>query len=393
MFGLTLGVSTVRDAVDKLGRRYELGVFQNPQGRLSLEAYFRDAVVGGLNVRLVLSARLPQEALDAIRAHAGEGKPIADGGRRYPVAEADIGAGLGAVITAITYMPVVKFDAELVRKRFGEPAERITVKDGTHWLYPGLGLDLLLGDSGEALLQYVPPPEFERRLRAPLRNENEGENMPIQPDQYAVMGNPIAHSQSPRIHTLFATQTGQNLEYRAILVEPGGFAAAARAFRDAGGKGLNITVPFKQDAWVFADVLSARAERAGAVNILMFESAGVRGDNTDGPGLVRDLTVNHGCALAGRRILLLGGGGAARGVLQPLLAEKPAQLVIANRTASKAVELALRFGDLGPVSGCGFADLAARRFDLIINATSAGLRMPCRRCRMACWPRTAGVTT
>lgn len=197
--------------------------------------------------------------------------------------------------------------------------------------------------------------------------------MPIPPDQYAVMGNPVAHSQSPRIHTLFAAQTGQNLEYRAILVEPGGFAAAARAFRDGGGKGLNITVPFKQDAWVFADLLSVRAERAGAVNTLIFESGGVRGDNTDGPGLVRDLTVNHAYPLAGRRILLLGGGGAARGVLQPLLLEKPAQLVIANRTAGKALDLALRFSDLGQISGCGFAELAARRFDLIINATSAGL--------------------
>ena len=197
--------------------------------------------------------------------------------------------------------------------------------------------------------------------------------MTTQPDQYAVMGNPIAHSQSPRIHTLFAAQTGQPLEYRAILVEPGGFAAAARAFRDAGGKGLNVTVPFKQDASVFADVLSARAERAGAVNALSFGPTGVRGDNTDGPGLVRDLKINHGCALAGRRILLLGAGGAARGVLQPLLAEQPAQLVIANRTASKAAELALRFGDLGSVSGCGFADLTDRSFDLIINATAAGL--------------------
>ena len=193
------------------------------------------------------------------------------------------------------------------------------------------------------------------------------------PDHYAVMGNPIAHSKSPRIHALFAAQTGQHLEYRAILVEADGFAAAARAFRDAGGKGLNVTVPFKQDAWVFADLLSARAERAGAVNTLVFDATGVRGDNTDGPGLVRDLTGNHGCPLADKKILLLGAGGAARGVLQPLLAERPAQLVIANRTAAKAVELTLRFSDLGRVSGCGFADLAGRRFDLIVNATAAGL--------------------
>ncbi len=195
----------------------------------------------------------------------------------------------------------------------------------------------------------------------------------LKPDPYAVMGNPIAHSKSPRIHALFAAQTGQNLEYRAILVEPGGFATAARAFREAGGKGLNVTVPFKQDAWVVADLLSARAERAGAVNTLIFDPIGVRGDNTDGPGLVRDLTVNHGCPLAEKRILLLGAGGAARGVLQPLLAERPTQLVIANRTAGKAVELALRFSDLGRVSGCGFADLTGRRFDLIVNATAAGL--------------------
>ncbi|MCB1768212.1 MAG: shikimate dehydrogenase [Candidatus Competibacteraceae bacterium] len=195
----------------------------------------------------------------------------------------------------------------------------------------------------------------------------------LKPDQYAVMGHPIAHSKSPRIHTLFAAQTGQNLEYRAILVEPGDFAAAAHAFRAAGGKGLNVTVPFKQDAWVLADLLSARAERAGAVNTLIFESSGIRGDNTDGPGLVRDLTVNHRYPLAEKRILLLGAGGAARGVLHPLLAEQPVQLVIANRTAEKALGLALRFNDLGRVSACGFAELAERRFDLIINATAAGL--------------------
>lgn len=168
VFSLTLGQSTVQDAVDKFGRRYELGVFQNLEGRLSLEAYFRDAMVGGLNVQMVLTARLPEEMLNAIRTHAGAGKPTADGDRRYPVTEADIEMGLGAIITAIAYMPVVKFDADLIRKRFGEPAEQMVVKDGTHWLYPALGLDLLLGDKGEVLLQYVPLVEFERRLRAPL---------------------------------------------------------------------------------------------------------------------------------------------------------------------------------------------------------------------------------
>ena len=173
VFGLTLGQSTVRDAVNKLGRRYELGVFQNPAGRLSLEAYFRDTVVGGLNVQMVLATYLPEEMLNALQTHAGPGKPTADGSRRYPVAEADTPVALDAVVTAITYMPVVKFDADLIRKRFGEPVERIGVKDGTHWLYPALGLDLLLGDQGEALLQYVPPVEFEQRLRAPL-SQNRG---------------------------------------------------------------------------------------------------------------------------------------------------------------------------------------------------------------------------
>ena len=193
-------------------------------------------------------------------------------------------------------------------------------------------------------------------------------------DQYAVMGHPIAHSLSPRIHTLFAEQTGQHLVYRAILVEPGGFAAAAQAFREAGGLGLNVTLPFKQDAWVFADLLSARAERAGAVNCLKFDQkTGVHGDNTDGAGLLRDLA-QHGYSLAGRRILLLGAGGGARGLLQPLLNEGPLQLVIANRTPEKAADLALRFGDLGVVTGCGLADLAGRQFDLIINATAASLQ-------------------
>ncbi|MCC6134418.1 MAG: hypothetical protein LM550_05510 [Candidatus Contendobacter sp.] len=168
VFGLTLGVSTVRDAVAKFGRRYELGLFQDPAGGLSLEAYFRDAVVGGLNARLVMAAQLPDPVLTAMKTHAGAGKPSVAGGRRYPVAEADEVAALGAVVTAITLMPVVKFDAELVRKRFGEPAEQVTAKDGAHWLYPALGLDLLLGANGEALLQYTPPPDFESRLKTPL---------------------------------------------------------------------------------------------------------------------------------------------------------------------------------------------------------------------------------
>ncbi|MFZ1324530.1 MAG: hypothetical protein WAT67_00660 [Candidatus Contendobacter sp.] len=173
VFGLTLGQSTVREAVAKLGRRYELGVFEERDGALSLEAYFRDAVVGGLNARMVLAARLPEEVLQALRVRAGIGKPTAGGSRRYAVAEADAAAGLGAVMTAITWAPMVKFDAELIHKRFGEPTERIVRADGTHWLYPALGLDLMLNEQGKVLLQYVPPTEFARQLRAPLTSHQE----------------------------------------------------------------------------------------------------------------------------------------------------------------------------------------------------------------------------
>ena len=193
-------------------------------------------------------------------------------------------------------------------------------------------------------------------------------------DHYAVMGNPIAHSKSPRIHTLFAEQTGEQLDYRAILVELDGFAKAVDAFREEGGKGLNITVPFKEQAWSLATERSMRAELAGAVNTLSLDQDGeLRGDNTDGAGLVRDLLANHGATLAGRRILLLGAGGAARGVLEPLLAEKPALLVIANRTADKAVELARLFCELGRVEGCGLDDVAGQSIDVLINATAASL--------------------
>ena len=169
VFGLTLSESSLREAVAKLGRRYELGLFEDRDGRLSLEAYFRDAVVGGLNARLVLAVHLPETALAALKTHAGESKPTASGIRRYPVAEADHDLAMQGMVAALTYLPVVKFDADLVRQRFGEPAERIAAEGGSHWLYPALGLDVLLGDNGEALLQYVPPADFEARLRAPLR--------------------------------------------------------------------------------------------------------------------------------------------------------------------------------------------------------------------------------
>lgn len=172
VFGLTLGRSTVRDAVDRLGRRYEFGLFQDSKGQLSLEAYFRDAVVGGLNARLVLLARLPDTTVQAMHSRAGAGKPSADGGRRYSVAEADQDLVLTAPIVAITFMPVAKFDPDLVRARFGKPAEQISANDGMHWLYPQSGLDLLLHENGEALLQYVLPSDFVRLL-TPLADKKQ----------------------------------------------------------------------------------------------------------------------------------------------------------------------------------------------------------------------------
>lgn len=194
-------------------------------------------------------------------------------------------------------------------------------------------------------------------------------------DRYAVFGNPIAHSRSPQIHRAFARQTGTDLSYERQLVAPGGFAAAAAEFFAGGGKGCNVTVPFKRDAHDFATQLTERARRAGAVNTLAAKGDGaIVGDNTDGVGLVRDIRANLGWPIAGRRVLVLGAGGAARGVLAPLLAEHPAALVIANRTASKARELATACADLGPVAGIGLADLAAEpAFDLVINGTSASL--------------------
>jgi len=189
-------------------------------------------------------------------------------------------------------------------------------------------------------------------------------------DRYAVLGNPVAHSKSPRIHTLFAIQTGQDMHYEAILAPLTGFAAVVGEFAAAAGRGANVTVPFKEEAFRLADRLTPRAQAAGAVNTLVFAENGILGDNTDGAGLVRDLTSNLGLALRGRRVLLLGAGGAARGVVGPLLEEKPASLVIANRTAERAQRLAEAFAG---ASGGGFAELAGRSFDLVINATSAGL--------------------
>lgn len=192
------------------------------------------------------------------------------------------------------------------------------------------------------------------------------------PERYAVFGNPVSHSLSPKIHALFAAQTGQDMRYEAICAPLNGFADAVNTFIAAGegvAKGANVTVPFKLEAYSFADVLTPRAAAAGAVNTLSFTVDGIHGDNTDGAGLVRDLTANLGVPLAGLRILVLGAGGAARGVLLPLREQNPAELFIANRTADKAQKLAAVFG----MTGGGLDALNERTFDLVINATSTGL--------------------
>jgi len=192
-------------------------------------------------------------------------------------------------------------------------------------------------------------------------------------DRYAVMGNPVSHSKSPRIHTLFAEQTGQRMEYTAIQVDLGGFAQAVGNFDASGGKGLNITVPFKQEAWALVDERSERATRAGAVNTIKFDKDKRYGDNTDGVGLVNDLRANNAIELTGKRILLMGAGGASRGVLAPLLHTQAAVIHIANRTPDKAVELAHAFSDLGPVTGSGYPELRGQQYDIVINATAASL--------------------
>ncbi|MCP4996031.1 MAG: shikimate dehydrogenase [Gammaproteobacteria bacterium] len=194
-------------------------------------------------------------------------------------------------------------------------------------------------------------------------------------DQYAVIGNPIEHSKSPLIHSRFAQLTDQDLSYEQILGNPDDFKGDIDRFFKTGGRGLNVTVPFKERAWALVDERSERAETAGAVNTLIpLPNGRLSGDNTDGVGLVRDLQQNHHCPLMGKKILLLGAGGAARGVLRPLLETNPQQLTIANRTASKAVQLAADVAGLGAVSGCGLDALEGRSFDLIINATAAGLK-------------------
>ena len=192
-------------------------------------------------------------------------------------------------------------------------------------------------------------------------------------DLYAVFGNPINHSKSPHIHRHFAEQTGQDMTYTKQLVADGEFAAAAAEFFAKGGKGLNITVPFKLDAYRFAAHLTPRARRAGAVNTLAMQTDGsILGDNTDGIGMIHDMH-NLGWELHNKRVLILGAGGAVRGILQPLLEQEPESLAIVNRTHDKAEQLANSFHDLGDVRALKLEELAGKQFDLVINGTSASL--------------------
>ncbi|MBC8638585.1 shikimate dehydrogenase [Caballeronia sp. EK] len=196
-------------------------------------------------------------------------------------------------------------------------------------------------------------------------------------DQYAVIGNPIGHTKSPLIHGLFAEETQQDMAYTAIegpLEPEQAFAETVRAFAAAGGRGMNVTAPFKLKAFAMADERSERAELAGAVNAMKFDDGRIIAENFDGIGLVRDIEVNLALPMAGRRVLLLGAGGAARGALLPFLSARPAELVIVNRHVDRGQALAAQVAARGPIVACGYGDLEAMgRFDLVVNATSASL--------------------
>jgi shikimate dehydrogenase len=194
-------------------------------------------------------------------------------------------------------------------------------------------------------------------------------------DRYGVIGYPVSHSRSPVIHRLFALQTGQQLQYELLQVSPEKLEIAVRQFHRTGGKGLNVTVPHKQTVAKLCDNVSERARVAGAVNTLSFVDEEIHGDNTDGIGLLRDLVVNLGINLDGANILILGAGGATRGIVGPLLEMEPSSIRIANRSLGRAQTIADEFGHLGPVSVCRFnAVPVTEQYDLIINATSAGVK-------------------
>jgi shikimate dehydrogenase len=192
-------------------------------------------------------------------------------------------------------------------------------------------------------------------------------------DRYAVIGNPVSHSKSPLIHDAFARAAGQRMRYQRLLAPLDAFAATAQAFAEANGLGLNVTIPFKLEAFALASEHSARARAARACNTLVWRGDHWLGDNTDGAGLVRDLVQNLGETIAGRDLLVLGAGGAAHGIVGALLAEAPRRLVIANRTHARAVELAARFERDGPIGAQALDALAGQRFDIVVNATSLGL--------------------
>ena len=195
-------------------------------------------------------------------------------------------------------------------------------------------------------------------------------------DKYAVFGNPIAQSKSPFIHSAFAKASGEAIEYTSQLVAVDAFESAAADFFRQGGRGLNITAPFKGDAYAYATQLTPRARRAGAVNTLALQEDGsILGDTTDGVGLVKDIVDNLGWTIENKSILILGAGGAARGVLESLFEHRPKHICIANRTPSKATSLAKGFADLGNIQGVGLDKLgdSPEAYDLIISATSAGL--------------------
>jgi shikimate dehydrogenase len=195
------------------------------------------------------------------------------------------------------------------------------------------------------------------------------------PDRYALVGHPVEHSRSPLIHQLFARQTGQNLTYELIDAEPKSFETAVLGFSAAGGKGMNVTVPHKEAAFELAHEVSAAAQQAGAVNTLSFLDGRIRGDNTDGVGFIRDLRVNQRQVVEGRRVLILGAGGATRGIVAPVLESRPSTLVIANRTIERAQLLARHFAGPKELHAMTFAQLATQEaFDIVINATSAGLK-------------------
>jgi shikimate dehydrogenase len=217
----------------------------------------------------------------------------------------------------------------------------------------------------------------ENAAESKAQNEARMSRNKAPPDRYAVVGHPIEHSRSPLIHELFARQTGQNLTYERIDAEPGSFETAVRGFGAAGGKGLNVTVPHKEAAFELVDEISAPAHAAGAVNTITIAQGRLRGDNTDGAGFMRDVVVNQRQPVAGRSVLVLGAGGAARGILGPLLAAGPRELVIANRTQERAERL---LAGLGAAAGTPrrvalFDELPSLApFDIVINASSAGLQ-------------------